>query len=91
MKRISEKELWIKCSNLPYLHKCTGAVAYRYAYFGRGSGPILMDDVSCIGSERALINCSYDRSTVDCSHYEDAGVRCQCKWLVITEDTCDIY
>jgi len=43
-----------------------------------------MDDVSCIGSERALINCSYDRSTVDCSHYEDAGVRCQCKWLVIT-------
>ena len=61
----------------------TGAIAYRYAHFGQGSGPILMDDVSCTGSESSLINCTYDRYTGDCGHHEDAGVRCQCKQLMI--------
>ena len=53
------------------------AIAYSGAFFGAGSGPIHLDDVRCIGSEAALINCTYDPSTVDCSHFEDAGVQCQ--------------
>ncbi|XP_062390807.1 immunoglobulin superfamily member 1-like isoform X2 [Sardina pilchardus] len=47
------------------------------AYFGQGSGNILMDDVSCSGSERSLAECSHRGfGTHDCSHSEDAGVVC---------------
>ena len=51
-----------------------GAQAYSYAYFGRGTGPILMAYVGCTGLETHLANCT--RSTPYCSHSEDAGVRC---------------
>ena len=37
----------------------------------------MLDDVNCLGSESQLISCSYDSHTADCSHAEDAGVRCQ--------------
>ena len=52
------------------------AVAYSSAYFGIGSGPIHLDNVACTGTEEALVNCNYDPNTADCSHFEDAGVRC---------------
>ena len=52
------------------------ATAVLRAGFGAGSGPIYLDDVGCNGSETALVNCSYDSVTTDCSHFEDAGVRC---------------
>ena len=34
-----------------------------------------MDDVSCIGSETALVSCP-NNSNHNCGHLEDAGVRC---------------
>jgi len=52
-----------------------GARAYSYAFFGRGSGLILMAYVGCTGLETHLANCTH--STPYCSHSEDAGVRCQ--------------
>ena len=52
------------------------ATAYSSAFYGRGTGPILMDNVACTGSESGLINCNFDNHTGDCSHSEDAGVRC---------------
>ncbi len=54
----------------------SGAQALGRAHFGRGSGPILLDDVGCSGSETSLINCSYDSNTNDCNHFEDASVIC---------------
>ena len=53
------------------------AVAFSYGHFGTGAGKIYLDDVRCTGSESHLINCTYDSVTTDCSHNEDAGVRCQ--------------
>ena len=54
------------------------ATAYGNAYFGQGSGPILLDSVTCTGSELILANCSHlgIGITRSCSHREDAGVRC---------------
>ena len=51
------------------------AVAVSGAFFGLGSGPIHMDEVSCDGSETTLLQCNHTTSH-DCTHSEDAGVRC---------------
>ena len=54
------------------------AVAKTAAYFGQGSGNIVLDDVDCTGREDNLISCRHNGIGVsDCTHYEDAGVVCQ--------------
>ena len=55
-----------------------GAIARSQAYFGRGTGAILLDQVACTGTETRLVNCrSNPLGTHDCSHSEDAGVTCR--------------
>ena len=51
---------------------------YYSAYFGEGSGSILLDNVTCTGSESSLASCGHlgVGITRSCSHSEDAGVRC---------------
>ncbi|XP_078101049.1 uromodulin-like isoform X2 [Sander vitreus] len=47
------------------------------AYFGQGTGPIWMDQVSCTGSESLLSECGHRGfGTHSCNHGEDAGVIC---------------
>ena len=54
------------------------AVAYPYAYFGKGTGPIFATTGRCVGSETHLVNCtSIDvDGGPDCEHNQDAGVKC---------------
>ena len=52
--------------------------ALRRAYFGQGSGTILMNYVHCNGTESYLINCTHITSHY-CGYYKGAGVRCACK------------
>ena len=57
----------------------TGARAYTNAHFGQGTGPLLLDRLSCTGREQALINCSHSGIGVTsyyCGHDDDVGVRC---------------
>ena len=56
---------------------CAGSTARFGAAYGPGSGPILLDDVSCIGLELRLVDCAHPRFEVhNCNHNEDAGVVC---------------
>ena len=51
------------------------------AFFGAGSGPILLDDVKCGGEETNLLGCGMNRLGLhNCEHSEDAGVMCICEW-----------
>ncbi|XP_038074970.1 deleted in malignant brain tumors 1 protein-like [Patiria miniata] len=48
------------------------------ATFGEGDGlNILLDNVACLGNEETVIKCQHRGLGInDCSHSEDAGVRC---------------
>ena len=56
-----------------------GAITRVNAYFGRGSGPIWLDDLGCTGSEISLLDCPHGGIGVyasNCGHDDDVGVEC---------------
>ena len=56
----------------------SSGTAIGSAGFGQGSGPILLDNVTCTGSESTLASCSHLGLNIirSCNHNEDAGARC---------------
>lgn len=60
-----------------------GAITHSSASFGAGNGPVLFDNVHCIGTELMLSGCANRGFGVhDCSPYEDAGVECTCELML---------
>ena len=52
------------------------------AAFGAGTGPIWISDLTCIGTETSLFECSSSTplgsiSSISCTHSNDVAVRCQ--------------
>lgn len=74
----SEFHMYILMHNYCTIHViiiiATGAQAMTHAYFGEGVGPIMMDNVECLGVEHYLMDC--DQQPHNCGHHEDAGVKC---------------
>ena len=55
-----------------------GAIGFREAEFGEGTGAIWLDEVECSGTESRLTDCRAQPVGVhDCNHTEDAGVECE--------------
>ncbi|KAM7053366.1 neurotrypsin [Acridotheres tristis] len=53
------------------------AKAWSQAYFGEGSGPVLLDEVQCTGNELSIEQCPKSSwRQHNCGHKEDAGVSC---------------
>ena len=65
----------VACKQLGYV----GAIRYRErAYYGRGRGQILFDNLQCMGTEESLFECQHNGIGVsNCVHSEDVGVVCQ--------------
>ena len=65
----------VACRQLGYQE---AAQAHPRAYFGQGSGEILLDNLNCTGTERSLLQCAHNGLPVhNCRHSEDAGVTCE--------------
>ena len=47
-------------------------------YFGKGSGPALIDDIDCKGNEESLFHCRHvGKDLASCSRRDSAGVICK--------------
>ncbi|CAL8274094.1 unnamed protein product [Merluccius merluccius] len=52
------------------------------ARMGQGMGPIHMNEVRCLGTERSVWGCPFKNVTrEDCGHLEDAAVRCNIPYM----------
>uniref|UniRef100_UPI0037E924ED scavenger receptor cysteine-rich domain-containing protein DMBT1-like n=1 Tax=Semicossyphus pulcher TaxID=241346 RepID=UPI0037E924ED len=55
----------------------TAVSATRLAHFGRGTGPIWLDNVACSRNESSVTECQHRGfGKHNCGHHEDAGVVC---------------
>ncbi|ELU02559.1 hypothetical protein CAPTEDRAFT_133022 [Capitella teleta] len=63
----------VACRSFGYNH----GVAVCCAAFGWGTDRILLDEVSCSGSEQNIGSCVHNEiGNHDCRHNEDAGILC---------------
>ncbi|XP_038051810.1 deleted in malignant brain tumors 1 protein-like [Patiria miniata] len=71
----SIRDAHVICRQLGY---SSASQSWRYAHFGHGTGPILLNNVACQGNESSIDQCHhsgwYDNS--GCNHFSDAGVTC---------------
>ena len=62
---------------------CPAGYPVYNAYYGRGRGPIFLENVDCSGDEERLIDCEHNGISVhDCYHYQDAGVYCSPRGII---------
>ena len=60
---------------LPLYNNSAGAMSRNEAFYGTGTGPIVLSNVNCNGTEMSLLACPATMSH-NCVPNEAAGVRC---------------
>ena len=71
----SSRESRILCQSLGFPDQVS--TLYN-AYFGEGTGAILLNHVNCVGNESSIFNCSHNGiGNNHCGHNDDVGVKCQ--------------
>ena len=71
----TNEDAQVICRQLELPHE--GAVALTNAFFGQGSGDVVMDEVDCEGHESHIGECPHNGwGDTDCDHSKDAGVIC---------------
>lgn len=72
---------------------CSKALsAPQSALFGRGTGPIWLDNVDCSGQESAIAHCTHNAvGDNNCGHGEDASVIClgRCSLVMLPSGCCE--
>jgi deleted-in-malignant-brain-tumors protein 1 len=69
-----DKDAGVACKQLGYSR---GGKALGGAHYGRGSGPVWLDKVVCLGNEKSLTDCrSCGLGRTSCSHSRDASIQC---------------
>ena len=62
-----------------------GGQAFANAYFGEGNGSIFLDNVQCSPNNTDILQChSNPIGSHNCTHSNDAGVRCEGKQHKLT-------
>ncbi|XP_062600846.1 deleted in malignant brain tumors 1 protein-like, partial [Saccostrea cucullata] len=65
----------VVCRQLGY--EWNGAIQKQRAPYGQGTGAIVLDNVSCRGTEKSIASCQHNGFTKEnCVHSEDVGVVC---------------
>ena len=70
------EEADVVCQQLGYP---SASQALRHAYFGRGTGPVFLSQVACVGNESSIETCSHSgwfTGNRYNSHDYDVGVTC---------------
>ena len=68
------KDAGVVCKQLGFRYALN---AYQRAHYGEGTGPIMLDNVNCLGSESSLFSCGHGGVGKHyCSHKKDASVQC---------------
>ncbi|CAI8023564.1 Scavenger receptor cysteine-rich domain superfamily protein, partial [Geodia barretti] len=93
----TDKNTAVVCSYLGFSDHSNDLAYHTSAKYGRGGGPVLMDYVSCTGSEgRLWDSCTHFTHYYGCTHDDDVGIECQparCSdgQLRITDFNTDFY
>ena len=67
----------VVCRQLGFDSAIDAINARSGAYYGQGSGQIWLNNVNCVGNESTVVNCLHNGwGNNNCSHGEDAGVKC---------------
>ncbi|XP_052696969.1 uncharacterized protein LOC128175386 isoform X6 [Crassostrea angulata] len=70
-----DKDTTVVCNSLGF--SARNAISMSCSTFGFGNGPILLDDVDCLGTETDIGVCKHRGWTIhNCNHVEDVAVRC---------------